>query len=73
MLLELEQVSSFYGRTQILRDIDFGVPKGSCVCVLGRNGVGKTSLLECLAGLRRHHALLLKDRALRETLENLAR
>ncbi|MGR3742683.1 MAG: urea ABC transporter ATP-binding subunit UrtE [Pseudooceanicola nanhaiensis] len=51
MLLELEKVSSFYGRTQILRDIDFGVPKGSCVCVLGRNGMGKTTLLRTIMGL----------------------
>jgi urea transport system ATP-binding protein len=51
MLLELEKVSSFYGRTQILRDIDFEVPKGACVCVLGRNGVGKTTLLRTIMGL----------------------
>lgn len=51
MLLELENVSSFYGRTQILRNIDFGVPEGSCVCVLGRNGMGKTTLLRTIMGL----------------------
>jgi urea transport system ATP-binding protein len=51
MLLELDKVSSFYGRTQILRDIDFEVPEGSCVCVLGRNGMGKTTLLRTIMGL----------------------
>ncbi|ARE82639.1 ABC transporter, nucleotide binding/ATPase protein [Roseovarius sp. EC-HK134] len=51
MLLQLEKVSSFYGRTQILRDIDFGVTKGTCMCVLGRNGVGKTTLLRTIMGL----------------------
>lgn len=51
MLLELDNVSSFYGRTQILRDINFGVNKGSCMCVLGRNGVGKTTLLRTIMGL----------------------
>lgn len=51
MLLEMDTVSSFYGRTQILRDIDFGVKQGSCVCVLGRNGVGKTTLLRTIMGL----------------------
>ena len=51
MLLEMDTVSSFYGCTQILRDIDFGVKQGSCVCVLGRNGVGKTTLLRTIMGL----------------------
>jgi urea transport system ATP-binding protein len=51
MLLQLEKVSSFCGRTQILRDIDFGVTKGTCMCVLGRNGVGKTTLLRTIMGL----------------------
>ncbi|MFK7867598.1 MAG: ATP-binding cassette domain-containing protein, partial [Roseobacter sp.] len=51
MLLEMDTVSSFYGRTQILRNIDFGVKQGSCVCVLGRNGVGKTTLLRTIMGL----------------------
>ena len=51
MLLEMDTVSSFYGRTQILRDIGFGVKQGSCVCVLGRNGVGKTTLLRTIMGL----------------------
>lgn len=51
MLLQLDKVSSYYGRTQILRDIDFAVPEGACVCVLGRNGVGKTTLLRTIMGL----------------------
>lgn len=51
MLMELKQVSSYYGRTQILSAIDFNVPKGACVCVLGRNGVGKTTLLRTIMGL----------------------
>ncbi|MBR9840542.1 MAG: urea ABC transporter ATP-binding subunit UrtE [Rhodobacteraceae bacterium] len=51
MLLQLDKISAFYGRTQILRDIDFAVPKGSCVCVLGRNGMGKTTLLRTIMGL----------------------
>jgi len=51
MLLALDKVSSYYGRTQILRDVDFGVPEGACVCVLGRNGMGKTTLLRTIMGL----------------------
>lgn len=51
MLLDLKNVSSYYGETQILRNITIGVPKGSCVCVLGRNGVGKTTLVRTIMGL----------------------
>lgn len=51
MLLDLKNVSSYYGETQILRNINIGVPKGSCVCVLGRNGVGKTTLVKTIMGL----------------------
>ncbi|EDQ34771.1 urea ABC transporter, ATP-binding protein UrtE [Hoeflea phototrophica DFL-43] len=51
MLLDLKNVSSYYGETQILRNISIGVPKGSCVCVLGRNGVGKTTLVRTIMGL----------------------
>lgn len=51
MLLDLKNVSSYYGETQILRNISIGVPKGACVCVLGRNGVGKTTLVRTIMGL----------------------
>ncbi len=51
MLMEIKDVSSFYGRTKILRDFSMNVPQGSCVCVLGRNGVGKTTLVRTIMGL----------------------
>lgn len=51
MLMNLDRVSSFYGKTQILRDISFDVKQGSCLCVLGRNGVGKTTLMRTIMGL----------------------
>ncbi len=51
MLLALEDVSSYYGNTRILRNVSFGLPKGSCLCVLGRNGVGKTTLVRTIMGL----------------------
>jgi urea transport system ATP-binding protein len=51
MLLELSGCNSFYGKTPILQDINFGVEKGSCVAVLGRNGVGKTTLIRTIMGL----------------------
>ncbi len=51
MLLELEGVTSFYGKTPILRDISLGVEEGHCLAVLGRNGVGKTTLVRTIMGL----------------------
>ena len=51
MLLNLDSISSYYGNTKILREVSFGVPKGSCLCVLGRNGVGKTTLMRTIMGL----------------------
>ncbi|MEH6499014.1 MAG: urea ABC transporter ATP-binding subunit UrtE [Pseudoalteromonas distincta] len=51
MLMQLQGVSSFYGKTQILRDVSFDLKQGSCLCVLGRNGVGKTTLMRTIMGL----------------------
>lgn len=51
MFLKLDSISSYYGNTKILREVSFEVPEGSCLCVLGRNGVGKTTLLKTIMGL----------------------
>lgn len=51
MLLGLNQVTSYYGKTPILKDIGFDLGEGHCLCVLGRNGVGKTTLLRTIMGL----------------------
>ncbi|VFU08752.1 Urea ABC transporter ATP-binding subunit UrtE [Methylocella tundrae] len=51
MLLGLNQVTSYYGKTPILKDIGFDLEEGQCLCVLGRNGVGKTTLLRTIMGL----------------------
>jgi len=51
MLLTMRKVTSFYGKTPILKDIDVDLPEGQCLCVLGRNGVGKTTLLRTIMGL----------------------
>jgi urea transport system ATP-binding protein len=51
MLLAMNQVTSFYGKTPILKDINLDLEEGQCLCVLGRNGVGKTTLLRTIMGL----------------------
>jgi urea transport system ATP-binding protein len=49
--ISINKVSQLYGGTQILWDLDMDIPPGSCTCIMGRNGVGKTTLLKCLMGL----------------------
>ncbi|MDT0202722.1 ABC transporter ATP-binding protein [Nocardioides sp. AE5] len=50
-MLQIEGLSAGYGKRVILRDIDLTVEQGEVVCVLGANGVGKSTLLRTLAGL----------------------
>ena len=50
-MLEVKDVNQFYGGSHILRDVSFQAPGGECAVVLGRNGVGKTTLLKCLMGI----------------------
>lgn len=50
-MLSLNNVTSYYGKTPILQNIDLDVRDGECVCVLGRNGVGKTTLMQSIMGL----------------------
>ena len=50
-MLKIESLNQYYGGSHILRDVSFEVPMGACTTILGRNGVGKTTLLKCLMGL----------------------
>src|SRR2546430_5552809 len=50
-MLEIRGLNQFYGGSHTLRGIDLTVPAGTCTALLGRNGVGKTTLLRCLMGL----------------------
>ncbi len=49
-MLRLQAVNQFYGPKQILRDVNLELPHGRCTYVLGRNGVGKTTLVNCIMG-----------------------
>ena len=53
MLLEIRGLNTYYGESHILRDVDLSVKAGEMVCLIGRNGVGKTTLLKSLIGLLR--------------------
>jgi urea transport system ATP-binding protein len=50
-MLRIEGLNQFYGGSHVLRDISLEVPMGQVTALLGRNGVGKTTLLKCLTGL----------------------
>lgn len=49
-MLEVKNLDLFYGASQALYDVDLAARPGQVACVMGRNGVGKTSLLRALAG-----------------------
>ena len=50
-MLEVKKINQYYGGSHILRDVTLQAPVGECSVVLGRNGVGKTTLLKCLMGI----------------------
>ncbi len=50
-MLKVEKLNVAYGESLILRDVDMSVSEGEAVCLLGRNGVGKTTLLKSIMGL----------------------
>ena len=51
MLLEVREINTFYGISHILFDVSLEIDEGEMVCILGRNGVGKTTTLRSIIGL----------------------
>jgi ABC-type branched-subunit amino acid transport system ATPase component len=50
-MLSIKGLNQFYGGSHILWNVDMQVPEGSCTCLMGRNGMGKTTLLKCIMGI----------------------
>ena len=50
-MLNVSALDQYYGGSHVLRNVALDVPTGGCTVLLGRNGVGKTTLLRCLMGL----------------------
>jgi urea transport system ATP-binding protein len=50
-MIKVNGLNQRYGGSQILWDVDMHIPEGSRTCIMGRNGVGKTTLLKCLMGM----------------------
>ena len=50
-MLRVEGLNQFYGESHTLWDVGLTIPEGTCMCLMGRNGVGKTTLLKAIMGL----------------------
>jgi len=50
-MIRIDQLNQYYGESHILWDVSLAIPAGSCTCLMGRNGVGKTTTLGKLANL----------------------
>ena len=50
-MLSIKNLNQFYGESHTLWDVDLDVLPGTCTCLMGRNGVGKTTLLQSIMGL----------------------
>lgn len=49
-MLSVSGINQFYGESQALWDMSLEVPEGECTCLMGRNGVGKTTMLDVIMG-----------------------
>jgi urea transport system ATP-binding protein len=61
--LEVREIDTFYGASHILHSLSLSMERGAIECILGRNGVGKTTLLRSVIGLTppRRGAIIFKD------------
>lgn len=50
-MLQINNLNQFYGESHTLWDVSADIQQGNCICLMGRNGVGKTTLLKSIMGL----------------------
>ena len=60
-MLSVEAVDLYYGASHALRRVSLTANKGEVTCILGRNGVGKTSLLRAILGLARDRTIVIVE------------
>ena len=67
MMLEIHQLSFSYGSTEVLHSLSFSLGAGELICLVGPNGVGKSTLFKCILGILRSYSgeILLTGRSLR--------
>jgi urea transport system ATP-binding protein len=65
-MLNLSSLNVYYGESHILRNVDLSISSGEMVCLIGRNGVGKTTLLKTIMGLLKSRTgeINFKDRVI---------
>ncbi len=63
MMLKIDNLNQFYGESHTLWDLSVEIEPGACTVLMGRNGVGKTTLLQCIMGLLpvKSGSILFKD------------
>ncbi|MEY2643558.1 MAG: hypothetical protein RLZZ611_207 [Cyanobacteriota bacterium] len=59
-LLNVSGLNVYYGESHILRNVDLRIPEGEMVCLIGRNGVGKTTFLKTIIGLLQQKSGLIE-------------
>jgi branched-chain amino acid transport system ATP-binding protein len=66
MILEVKQVHTYYGKSHVLQGVSLALAPGEIVCLLGRNGVGKTTTLKSIMGMLKPRAgsILFRGREL---------
>lgn len=52
-ILRVEHLSKSYGKRTIINDISFSIKEGECYCFFGRNGIGKSTTLDCVLGIKK--------------------
>jgi branched-chain amino acid transport system ATP-binding protein len=70
MLLEVSNLSVFYGKAQVFHDVNLHVDTGEIVAIIGPNGTGKTTLLRAISGL--HRAAVGSIKFLGERIDRLS-
>ena len=50
-MLKIKNINQYYGQSHILWDLALSLKEATCGCLIGRNGVGKTTLLKCITGI----------------------
>src|SRR5260370_7902432 len=73
LLLEVENLETAYGASQVLFGISFKINPGEAVCLLGRNGMGKTTTVRSIMGLTRARAGAISFRGRRIDRESADR
>jgi len=65
-ILKVNDLNVYYGQSHILRNVDLSIPEAQMVCLIGRNGVGKTTFLKTIIGLlkQRSGSILYGDQTL---------